>query len=276
MRKIRIDKGCMIIMKIIRRFISEIKRYNTYVMYSTRANLKAEVAGSYLNWVWWVLEPLGMMIVYAVLFGWLFKQNIEFFPVFIFIGNAIWGFFSKVMSSSVSLMKMNGTLISKIYIPKYILLLVEMLIDGFKMLIQFILTAVLMVIFRVPISLHVFWVIPVIITLFVVTFGMSSIMLDWGVYIDDLSHAISIILTVWMYFSGIFFDIKTMIPEPASTVIYLLNPIAFLIAATRDAVMYCKVPNLLELFTWMVLGLVFSGIGIKVIYKHENDYVKRM
>ena len=56
---------------------------------SARANLKADVAGSKLNWLWWVLEPMGLMVMYAIIFGWLFQNSIEYFPVFIFIGSTI-------------------------------------------------------------------------------------------------------------------------------------------------------------------------------------------
>ena len=76
------------------RFFREVKKYAAYMRYAAYASLKAQVAGSYLNWFWWVLEPFGMMIVFSVIFGWLFKQRIQYFPAFIFIGNTIWWFFS--------------------------------------------------------------------------------------------------------------------------------------------------------------------------------------
>jgi len=246
------------------------------MQYAAYANLKAQVAGSYLNWVWWLLEPLGMMIVYTVIFGWLFKQGISYFPVFIFIGNTIWGFFNRVSISSVSLIKQNEALLSRIYIPKFVLLVIEMFINGFKMLIQFGLTIVLMICFRVPVSIHVLWVIPILITLFLVTFGICALIMNWGVFLEDLGHAMSILLTVWMYFSGIFYDFKAMLPEPTSTICIAVNPIACFIVAMRDALMYCRMPNLGMLLMWFFCGLMLSVLGIRAIYRNENGYVKRI
>ena len=37
-------------------FIDDMKKYYSYAKYSAKAELKAEVAGSYLNWVWWILR----------------------------------------------------------------------------------------------------------------------------------------------------------------------------------------------------------------------------
>ena len=73
-------------------FFRDIVKYRYYIIASAKANLKADVAGSYLNWMWWVLEPLGLMTMYAVIFGWLFKNGISYFPIFIACGNALWGF----------------------------------------------------------------------------------------------------------------------------------------------------------------------------------------
>ena len=51
-------------------FIDDMKKYYSYAKYSAKAELKAEVAGSYLNWVWWILEP--MLNVYLCVYFWLY------------------------------------------------------------------------------------------------------------------------------------------------------------------------------------------------------------
>lgn len=243
---------------------------------SAKANLKADVAGSYLNWFWWVLEPLGMMAMYAIIFGWLFQSNIEYFPIFIFSGNMLWGYFNKVCTSSVSLIRSNETLVSKIYVPKYILLIVEMLIEGFKMLIEIGLVALLMICFRVPLTFNIIWGIPILAVLIVNVFGFGMLLLNLGVYIDDLAHAMKIVMMVWMYFSGIFYDMETMIPQPYSGLLLMFNGPAFFIDSFRKAVVYGIGPNIKELIIWFIVGIVVSAIGIKVVNKNENDYVKRM
>ena len=48
----------------MKKFIEDIKKYYKYIIYATRSNLKTEVANSYLNWLWWILDPLCFMLVY--------------------------------------------------------------------------------------------------------------------------------------------------------------------------------------------------------------------
>lgn len=246
------------------------------MVYAAYASLKAQVAGSYLNWFWWVLEPFGMMIVFAVIFGWLFKQGIQYFPVFIFIGNTIWWFFSRTITHSVCLIKWNETLLTRIYIPKHVLVIVEMFINGFQMLIQFGIVVCLLIAYRISVSFYILWLVPILLTLFLVTFGIGTILMNWGVYVMDLEPAMNIIMTVWMYFSGIFFDFETMIPEPYSSVLLCINPIAYIITATRDVIMYSRQPDLRLLALWACLGSLLSFIGAKTIYKNENGYIKRI
>ena len=167
-------------------------------------------------------------------------------------------------------------LVSKVYLPKYILLIVEMLIEGFKLLIEFGIMAVLVVIFRVRISLNIFWIFLILIVLAINVFGLGLIMLNMGVYIDDIGHAMGIIMMIWMYFSGTFYDVKTMIPEPFSGLILTFNGMAFFIDAFRGALIYSLRPDFVKLVIWFFIGIVLSVLGINIVNKNENDYVKRL
>lgn len=256
--------------------IKDIKNYWNYMIYSTKSRLKAEVANSYLNWIWWILEPFCFMLIYTVIFGYIFESGEQYFPVYIFIGNTMWAFFSKTIASSVTMIRNNEMIIAKVYIPKYILLIVEMMVNGFKMLVSFGLTAIMMVIFRIPINFNILYVLPIMLVFFLVTFGIGSIVMHGGVYIDDLAHVTGIFLNMMMYFTGIFFSIENCVPEPFCSVLGIGNPVAFLLTSTREAVMYKTTPDLLILGIWFVIALVLSAVGIRTIYKNENTYVKIM
>ena len=256
--------------------LKDIQKHWSYMLYSARSRLKAEVANSYLSWVWWVLEPFCFMLIYTIIFGYIFGSTEPYFPVYIFIGNTLWAFFSKTISASVTMIRNNEMIIAKVYLPKYILLIVEMMVNAFKMLVSFGLTAVMMVIFQVPVSFKILWVIPVMIIFFLVTFGLGALLMHCGVYINDLAHAMNIFLNIMMYFTGIFFSIETRVAEPFCTLLGVCNPVAFLLTSTRKAVMYTSAPDLSILGVWFVISILLCIAGIRVIYKNENSYVKVM
>lgn len=256
------------------RAIKDIISYWSYIMFSAKSRLRAEVANSYLNWIWWVLEPFFFMLIYTVIFGYIFESGEQYFPVYIFIGNTMWAFFSRTISSSVTMIRGNEMIIAKVYIPKFVLLIVEMMVNAFKMLVSFGLTAIMMVIFRIPINYNVLFVIPVMMVFFMVTFGFGCLLMHGGVYVDDLAHIITIFLNMMMYFTGIFFSIENRIPEPFCSILGIGNPVAFLLTSTRQAVMYRTTPNLFILIIWFLVAFLLTGVGIRVIYRNENKYVK--
>lgn len=256
------------------RFLQDIKDYKQYIVCAVRAGLKSEVAGSYLNWLWWVLEPFCFMLIYVAIFGVIFETSEQYFSVFIFIGNAMWTFFSKCIGASVSLIKANETTISRIYVPKFVLLLVEMGINGFKLLLNFIIVALMLLFFRVPISFCIVYSIPVLIIFFIITFAISIFFMHWGVYIEDLSYVVSILLNMMMFFTGIFYSIEARLEYPYGMLLGTLNPIAFLMTSMRKSVMYSQIPNMKIMLIWCGVGIVLSMLGIKNLYKNENDYVK--
>ena len=109
------------------RFFREIKSYWRFAVYAAKCDLRAEVADSYLNWIWWLLEPISAMIIYTMIFGVVFHTEEPYFPLFVFIGITFWDFFSRCILTSINLIRENQHIISKVYIPKYILLVQRML-----------------------------------------------------------------------------------------------------------------------------------------------------
>lgn len=260
----------------MKRFFLDTKKFSQYLVYATKSELKSEVASSRLSWMWWVLDPLLFMMVYTFISLVVFKKGMPYFPVFVFIGLTIWNFFNKTVQTSVKLVKINSAIVSKIYVPKYIFIMKQMLINGFKMCISFLLTFLLMLIYRVPLTWRILYVIPLLATLFVVTFGVSTIMLHVGVFIDDLSNVISVLLRLLFYMSGVFYSIENSVPEPFGMLIQSLNPIACIMQGMRNALLYGKDFQFVAIGGWFIGGILIALIGVNIIYKNENSYVKVM
>lgn len=259
------------------RFLTDIKKYYRYAVYSAKAELKAEVAGSYLNWIWWILEPVCMMLVYSFMFGVVFDAREQYFTAFIYIGLAAWNFFNQNLKNSVKIIKKNKSVVSKVYLPKFILIESKMFVNGFKMMISFAIVVCLMVYYRVPLSYNLIYVIPLLLSLMLVTFGGMCIVCHFGVFVEDLSNVIAIALKLMFYMTGIMFSIDRRIaPEHPvlASVLGKCNPMAYIITSLRKCLIYSETPDLWILLLWLAIGFVLSCVGVRMIYKNENSYVK--
>ncbi len=259
---------------MFQKFLKDIKKYSRYAAYSAKAKLKSEVANSYLNWLWWILEPLAFMLIYTLIFGVVFNAREPYFPVFIFIGLTMWNFFNKTMLQSVRIVKNNKAIVSKVYLPKYILSLVQIGVNGFKMCVSMVIVLGMLVFYKVPVNGNALYAVPILITFVLITFGASCFLLHYGVFIEDLTNVTNIVLRLIFYLTGIFYDVMKRIPAPYNAVVGKCNPIAFLLSSMRQCVLYGKTPGRKLLLAWFVFSLLLCMLGVRKIYKNENSYVK--
>lgn len=261
---------------MVKKFFSDLKKYSKYILYSTKSQLKAEVTNSYLGFLWLFLEPICFMLIYTFIAIVVFDSGTEYFPIFVFIGLTIWNFFSKTLTSSVRLVVNNRDTVTKVYIPKFVLLIVRMCVNTVKFSLSFLLVVICMVIYSVPISLNVLWFIPLFMILFIITFGFSSIFMHFGVFVQDLANITTIGLRLLFYASGVFFAIEDRVPEPYNSLLIDFNPVAMIITECRDVLLYKSPIDFGLVGIWLVAGIILCLIGIKTIYKYENTYVKVM
>lgn len=260
----------------MKRFLTDIKKYFNYVKFSARSDLKAEVASSYLNWLWWILDPLLFMMVYTFIALIVFKRGVKYFPLFVFLGLTIWNFFNKTVIGSVKIIRKNSSIVSKVYLPKYILVIQKMMVNGFKMLVSFGLVMIMMIFYRVHLTWNVIYIIPVLIDLTLLTFGISCIMLHFGVFVDDLYNVMTVVLRMTFYLSGIFYSISDRLPKSLSRIMLTVNPVSMLIESSRLCLLYEGPPHRKALILWGFGSLILCAIGVRIIYKYENSYVKVM
>ncbi len=256
------------------KFINNIKKYFKYAVYAAKAELKSEVADSYLNWLWWVVEPFCFMLIYTFVFGVVFKNNTPYFASFVFIGLTAWDFFNRMINGSVKLITANRDLVTKVYIPKYILLLSKSFTYLFKMGISLLITFALMLFQGVPFSWTILLIVPIFIVIYIFTFGVGMILMHYGVTLNDLGNLTTIALRMVFYLSGIFYNINERLQGTVKYLLLRFNPIAFCMNELRKVLLQGKLPSFEGLGIWLLISIGLCLIGISLIHKNENSYAK--
>lgn len=266
----------------MKRFFSDIKKFGNYVMYSASSELKAEVAGSFLSWLWWFLDPLLYMLVYSFIALLVFRSGEPHFSVFVFIGLNCWQFFNKTIKTSVRLVAANKNIVTKVYIPKHMFILSKMCVYGFKMFVSFGLTAAFLIFDAafgdpVKITFSILYIIPLFVLLFVGTFAISLFIMHFGVFIEDLNNVITVVLQLGFYVSGIFYSIENRLTGSlawAAKTLTNINPIAMIMADMRAVILGNGSIHPISLVIWLIISAVVAILGIRLIYRFENSYVK--
>ncbi len=256
----------------LKRFFTDLFKYRKYLLCSTKASLKSEVAGSYLAWLWWILEPFCFMLIYKFIAESVFHKPIDYAALFVFLGLTVWNFFNKNISAAATLLKTNKGIVTKIYLPKYLIYIRQMMVNAFKMAISLGICFVLVAYYGIRINLSVFYVIPSLMMLAFVTFGFGCLIMHCGVYVQDLAKIVRIALRLVFYLSGVFYNIGSL--KPYGHLLLNVNPVALAMEGCRNALMYRASPDWVMLGIWSAVGIVMSVLGIMVVYRNENNYGK--
>ena len=91
------------------------------------------------------------------------------------------------------------------------LIYVKMMVNAFKMLISFAIVAAMMIVWRVTPDIRILYALPNLAVLFVLSFGCATFLLHFGVFVEDLSNVIQIVLRLLFYITGIFYSVSTRI-----------------------------------------------------------------
>lgn len=258
----------------MRKFFSNISKYRHYIAYSAVASLRAEVSGSFLSWIWWILDPFLFMMVYSFVSIVVFGRSEPHFIPFVFAGYGTWQFFNRSVSASAKLVRGSKGILSRVYLPKYILLFSRM----FKHLIQYFITLGLTVIVGLVDGVQFTWLVvfvPLVIAVeLVFTFGICCLVLHCGVYARDFSNITTVVLKLMFYLSGVFYSVPKRIKAPYGEMMLTFNPAAMLINEMRNVLIYGRAPSFGLLAMWLAIGVAVTALGVELIHRHEQEYVK--
>ena len=254
-------------------FFRDVRRYWNYIWYSALSELRAQVQGSYLGWMWWILDPLLFMVVYAFVTIVVFGQSIENFPIFVFLGIVVWEFFSTTVGSSVEVIRSYAAVTQKVYIPKFVIIISKMMVSFIKMSIGLWIVMIAVIVVRIPLSIHLLSAIPLLAVLILLSFGISVLVAHAGVYVSDLSNVMTVVLRFLFYLSGVFYSIQH-IPEQWRTIYNFAVPTGFIINQMRAAIMYATAIDYAILAWWFAIGLLVSVAALAIMRKHEKEYMK--
>ena len=101
--------------------------------------------------------------------------------------------------------------------------------------------------------------------------------MHFGVFAEDLVNIVNIGLRMVFYMTGVFYDISTRVTNVVyRTILLELNPLANYIYNLRNVLIYERAPVGIWTLFWFFIGIFLTILGVRLIYKYENTYVKVM
>ena len=235
--------------------LGEFWRLRRICLVLTRRNLMVRYRQTVIGAAWSLLQPILLMIVFTVFFGFLGRglTNGLPFPVFYLLGLVPYQMVSKILSEGNSSVVGNSALVTRVYFPRIYFPTSVALASLTDFMIALIPIAALLVVFNlVPGPTVVFAPMLVAVAWFA-ALGIAYLFSALNVAYRDITQLMPFFTQLLMFISPIIYS-STIIPEPYR-MLYYLNPFALVVEGFRWSLANGPVP---PWYAW-ILGPVVAG-----------------
>lgn len=253
------------------RFLSELLKYRYLVQQLVVRDIKKKYRRSILGVLWSLLNPLLMMVVTAMIFSTLFRFDIKNFPLYLLCGQIIISFYNESTNFAMSSIIENGSLIKKIYIPKYLFPLSRVLSSNVNLL--FTLPALFLILIATKMSFPLAtlsFVIPLFLLL-VFCLGVGLVLATIAVYFRDIFHLYGVFLSVLGYATPVFYP-ESIVPDKYMF-LFKLNPLYYYLKAFRQSIYDGVIPDGHLLFICLSLSVFALFIGCLLFKRYHNNFI---
>ena len=255
----------------------ELYQYRELIKNLTLRDIKLKYKGSILGYLWSLINPLMMMVVYYFVFVKVFKtEGIPNFPVYILVGILPWMFFQGSLMVSTQSISSNAGLIKKIYFPREIFPLTNIFSNFYTYVTAMPIILLALIIFKIKFTPYLL-LLPVVLFFFILmTTGFCLALSALNVIYRDVQHFVEIIFMAWMYMTPIVYSIYT-VPENLRPFLYL-NPLTSVINCIRNSTMN----GMYGTFNWgefaivVVSSLVILYIGQTIFSKIHKRFAEEI
>lgn len=233
--------------------------------------------GSFMGMAWSLFHPLLMLTVYTLVFSVAFKarwgvgdESKLGFALALFSGMIVHGLFAECLNNAPRLISSQPNYVKKVIFPLEIMPWVTVIsalmhfLVGLSLLIAFILTS------GMPLGPQVLLVPVIIMPLIIMTLGFTWIFASLGVYLRDVSQGMSIVTTVLMFLSPVFYP-SSSLPENIQSLL-IFNPITLPIEQLRNVLFWGKS---IQWSSWsfsFVLSLLIVWLGFWWFQKSRKGF----
>lgn len=256
--------------QILNVFIA-IKRYKYLIKQLVARDFKTKYKRSVLGVFWSFLNPLLTMLVQYIIFSTLFKSDIPNFAVYLLIGIVCYSFFSEATTMALGSIISNATLITKVYVPKYIYPLTRVMSSTINFLLSMIPLGIVLIITRTAIRPSILLLPFPVVCLFMLCLGIGMFLASSMVFFRDTQFLWGVVSMLWMYATPIFYP-ETIISD-AIMPIYKCNPLYHVVRFIRIIIIDGISPEPKAYLLCFVACLIPLLIGAFVFKKNQDKFI---
>lgn len=234
-------------------------------------DFKLKYRRSVLGVLWSVLNPLLMMIVLTAVFSFVFRFEIENFPVYLILGNTLFALMADSTTSAMHSIIDSAPLIKKIRIHKILFPLEKVLFQLVNFLFSLIAIAAVLIFFRIAPTTNLLFLPLLLIYVITFSFGIGLLLAALAVFFRDILHLWSVVITAWTYATPLFYPVSIL--EGWMMTIMQFNPMYYYVTYFREIVLWGQTPTLNENLICAAFAAGALIVGLLVFRKSQKKFI---
>ncbi len=260
-------------MKLIQK-IKEIYEYRHMLATLVKQDINGRYKGSFLGFLWTLLNPLLMLVVYSIVFQFIFKTGIENYSIYLFICLMPWNTFANAIANGTTCVSNNASILKKVYFPREILPLYIVISNTIQYFFSFVIIVIALLVTGVGLSWYALLLPIIVFVQAIFTLGIVFLLSALNVYVRDVQYMMNPIMMIWMYATPILYSIS-MVPAKYLN-IYMLNPMTSIMLEYQNILYTKTMLNFANLGKVFLISLVVLVIGYLVFNKLQRRFVEEV
>lgn len=257
------------------RIFKDLYQYRELLKTNVKKEIRGKYKGSFLGVLWSFVNPLLMVLVYAIVFPLILKNPEKNYVIFLIVGIIPWNFFTTVINQGTTTVLVNGNIIKKVYFPREILP-ISVALSG---LVNFAISCIIILIFILfgGMSLSPYMLLLPLIALiqFMLSLGIIFALSAINIYIRDAEYIVNFIVMMLFYATPILYS-ADLLKGTGFSWILSLNPMAHIINGYRDIFYYQQLPNMTILGIVCLISFIILLVGYAIFKKLEKGFAEEL
>ena len=235
-------------------------------------DFKLKYRRSVLGVIWSVLNPLLMMCVLAAVFSFFLRfAEIENYPLYLILGNTLFGVMSESTTSAMTSIIDSSSLIKKVRIEKMIFPLEKVLFALVNFCFSLIAVAAVMIFFQIAPTLNIAFLPLLLVYVLLFSAGLSLLLSALAVFFRDVCHLWGVVITAWTYATPLFYP-ASVLPDWMMA-FEQFNPMYHYVTYFREIVLWGQNPGLQENLLCFAFAASTFLVGLLVFRKLQKRFI---
>ena len=248
-----------------------VQKYSFLIRQLVSRDFKTKYKRSILGVFWSLLNPLLMMCVQYFVFSNIFKTDVPNFAAYLLIGTVIFNFFTESCGMALTSILGNASLITKVYVPKYIYPLTRVISSLVNLAISLIPLILVCLVTGVQFQKSAVLALFFLLCLVIFCLGFGLLLSTSMVFFRDTQFLWGVLNMMWMYATPIFYP-ETILPEKFRFVLQI-NPLYHFLKNARMCILDGLSPEPAVYVQCFLIALVTLLIGALVFRKNQDKFV---